>query len=136
MKRLALLFLLLFACSPPTPAVVFDDVSFHVDVARTAEEKSQGLMFRESMPDDEGMLFVFDDAQRRAFWMKNTLIPLDMIFLDGDLRVVEVKRNVPPCERDPCPAYQSVPAVYVLEVNAGLAEKYNIKPGSQMRLRE
>jgi len=67
--------------------------------------------------------------------MKNTLIPLDMIFIDSELKVVEVKANVMPCMGDPCPQYKSVPAMYVLEINGGLAEKKGIKAGSFVTLK-
>ena len=80
------------------------------------------------------MLFIFDDVKPRTFWMKNTLIPLDMIFLDSNLAVVEVKSNISSCNKDPCPIYSSLPAQYVLEVNAELAEKYNVTNSSQAKL--
>jgi len=128
MKRLLLLFLV--ACSP---VVVFDsDSSFNVDFAITPAEKAKGLMYRSSIPDDYGMLFIFDENAPRSFWMKNTLIPLDMIFVGSDMKVVEIKAAVPPCESDPCPSYVSLPAKYVFEINSGLAEKNNIKVGSVM----
>lgn len=89
-------------------------------------------MFRESLAERHGMLFVFADEQPRSFWMKNMVIPLDMIFIDDDLTVVEVKRDVPPCAEDPCPSYKSPPAKYVLEINAGLAREHDIDVGSVM----
>jgi len=127
-----LLLLVLFACTP-SPSVHFDDTMFTVEIAETSEERSKGLMFRESMREDHGMLFIFDEVAPRSFWMKNTLISLDMIFLDDTLVVVDIKQNVPPCEADPCPAYSSsLPAMYVLELNAGIAEKEGIVLGSRM----
>ena len=134
MKR-ALLLLLLLSCTA-VPSVNFDKVSFTVELARTVEEQEKGLMFRDSMPDNHGMIFLFDDQTERSFWMKNTLIPLDMIFLDKNMSVVEVKANVPPCKADPCEVYNSKPAMYVLEINAGLSEKYIIVEGSKMSLRK
>lgn len=124
MKRF-LLFLLLISCSSPS-FVHFGDVKFAVELADSPEERKQGLMFRESLPEKQGMLFVFDDIAVRGFWMKNTIIPLDMIFIDQNWIVVEVKSNIQPCNEEPCPSYHSVPAKYVLEINAGLAEKYGI----------
>ena len=127
-KQALIVLLLLISCS--TPIVTFDNVSFDVEIAQTSEERAKGLMFRESMPENYGMLFVFDDDVPRSFWMKNTLIPLDMIFIDGNMTVVDVK-NAVPCKEDPCSTY-SAHGKYVLEINAGLAEKYGVKAGSRM----
>lgn len=123
---IAVVFLLLVSCSQK---VVFDNgASFSVEIARTQEEKARGLMFRESMAENHGMLFVFDDFALRSFWMKNTLIPLDMIFIDENMTVVDVK-TAEPCKENPCSTY-SAQAKYVFEINAGLAEKYGIRKGS------
>lgn len=82
------------------------------------------------------MIFVFDEEKPRAFWMKNTLIPLDMIFLDDELNVINIL-TATPCEREPCRLYRSSgPARYVLEINGGLAEKKGIVVGSKMSLTE
>ncbi len=135
MKR-ALLLLLLLSCTAAHPAVFFEnDVMFKVELAKTASEQAKGLMYRAELPEENGMLFVFDKDTPRTFWMKNTLIPLDMIFIDSKLEVVEVKANVMPCKEDPCPQYKSVPAMYVLEINGGLAEKKAIKAGSFVTLK-
>jgi len=119
------------------PKVVFDNgASFTVELARSEQEKEQGLMFRSSLPASAGMLFVFDGERPRSFWMKNTKISLDMIYVAKNLSVVEVKENVPSCVKDPCQVYESVPAMFVLEVNAGEAKKSGIDVGSKMSLRE
>ena len=134
MKRIFLLMLLL-SCTAAHPAVFFeDDVMFKVELAKTPAEQAKGLMYRAELPDEHGMLFVFERDSPRTFWMKNTLIPLDMIFIDSELKVVEVKANVQPCREDPCPKYKSEPAMYVLEINGGLAEKKGIKAGSFVTL--
>jgi len=116
--------------------VRFPEVQFEVEVARTAAQRTRGLMFRESMPANRGMIFVFNDDAVRNFWMKNTLIPLDMIFADRDGKVISVSENVQPCkEKDSsrCLNYSSLfPARYVLEINAGLARFHHIQPGSRM----
>lgn len=131
MKRLLLLFLI--ACAVQ-PAISFDNgASFSVEFARTPDEWAKGLMFRESLPEHQGMLFVFDEEKPRRFWMKNTLIPLDMIFLDANKTVVFIHENAEPCEQDPCKLYPSPPAQYVLEVNGGSAEKNGIVVGSVLR---
>ena len=72
------------------------------------------------------MLFIFDEQSPKTFWMKNTKIPLDMVFLDSNWTVVEIKRDVPPCFEDPCERYTSLPAQYVLEVNAGAAREIGV----------
>jgi uncharacterized membrane protein (UPF0127 family) len=82
------------------------------------------------MPADHGMLFVFQDDQPRTFWMKNTLIPLDMLFFDADRRLVAIQANAQPCKADPCGLYPSnAPARYVLELNAGAAAKLGARMG-------
>lgn len=124
---------LLLGC---TPAISFDNVTFTVELAQTPSEHAQGLMYRESMPSNHGMLFIFDSLEPRGFWMQNTKIALDMIFFDDKWTVVEVKSNIQPCVSDPCEVYLSVPAQYVLEINAGQAEQYNIKSGVKAQLRE
>ena len=90
----------------------------------------RGLMERESLAEDRGMIFIFSDEKIRSFWMKNTLIPLDLIFMAADGRVVDIKKDFLPCQSDPCETYSSAgPAKYVLEINAGQVDKNNIKPG-------
>lgn len=128
--RYFLVLLLLVSCVSEQFVSFESGARFKIEVADSPEARAKGLMFRSSLADDSGMLFVFDEDSSRNFWMKNTLIPLDMIFINSDLRVVEIKHNVLPCEEDPCPSYKSEPAMYVLEVNAGLAEKNNIEVGS------
>lgn len=133
-----IILLLLLASCASAPVVYFDNgASFDVELAKTPEEHGRGLMHRESMPDNHGMLFIFDDESTKTFWMKNTLIPLDMVFLDGNMVVVEVKSGVQPCVADPCPTYPSEkPAKYVLELNSGVAEKNGIRAGIKANLRE
>ncbi len=105
-----------------------DTTLVYVEIADEPHELNQGLMFRENLELDRGMFFVFDDERTLSFWMKNTLIPLDMLFVDADFRIVDIKENVPPCKEDPCPSYPSKkPAKYVLEVNAGFVLKNDIK---------
>ncbi|UWR05774.1 MULTISPECIES: DUF192 domain-containing protein [Ruegeria] len=106
-------------------------VRFLVELAVSPQERAKGLMFRESMPQGEGMLFVFDPPQPVAFWMKNTLIPLDMIFLDRTGLVTRVHSDAVPGDLTPIEGGDSVFAV--LEVNAGLAARYSIAPGTVMR---
>src|SRR5918998_1318617 len=99
-----------------------------IEIADDTPEQERGLMFRKSLGPNSGMLFVYDDLAHRSFWMKNTYIPLDMIFLDNDLKIIDIKKDVQPClQEDPCPSYPSAgPAKYVLEVNAGFTDQNSI----------
>lgn len=103
---------------------------FRVAIADDDHERAAGLMQVNHIDDDEGMLFVFDDENVRTFWMKNTIIPLDMIFIDSGFRIVSIQKNAVPCTAGPCPTYPSVlPVMYVLEINGGLADEKNINAG-------
>jgi len=105
-----------------------DGRAITVELAITEAERAQGLMFREKIAVDQGMLFCFEMEELHAFWMKNTLIPLDMIWLDKDRRIVHIERNVPPCKTDPCPSYPPKrPGSYVLELGGGGADYYKLK---------
>lgn len=104
---------------------------FSVDVADNAAERSRGLMGRPSMPMGSGMLFVYHRTQPVSFWMRNTLIPLDIIFLDEDGVIVRVHHNAVPFDETPIPSV--APARYVLEVNAGLAKALGLNVGSELR---
>ena len=106
-------------------------VRFDIELAVTPQERSRGLMFRESMPSRSGMLFIFDPPQAVAFWMKNTLIPLDMVFVDRTGTVTRVHEGAIPGDLSPIEGGDSVYAV--LEINAGLADRYAIRPGTRLR---
>jgi len=105
--------------------------SFNVEIVDTPDERAQGLMYREALPRGAGMLFVYEYPQRASFWMKNTLIPLDIVFLDLSGMVTRVHTNAIPGDLSPIPGGDSVFAV--LEINAGLAERYGISVGTEMR---
>jgi uncharacterized membrane protein (UPF0127 family) len=91
-------------------------------------------MFRASLPPRAGMLFVFDATGRYSFWMKNCLIPLDLIWLDETKRVVAILPDAPPCKADPCPIYQfDVPARYVLEIAGGAARREGLALGHVLK---
>jgi uncharacterized membrane protein (UPF0127 family) len=103
---------------------------FMVEIADTMEKQLRGLMFRKSVPDDFGMLFVHDGEGYRSIWMKNTLVHLDLIFLNKHKQVVDIYLNVPPCKKEPCESYVTrVPAQYVLELRGNRAGELNIKIG-------
>jgi YVTN family beta-propeller protein len=104
-----------------------------VEVLDDRQEFARGLMFRSHLPWNAGMLFAYYDEEPRSFWMKNTLIPLDMIFVDSSSRIIEIKENVPPCEQEECPSYPSrEPAQYVLEVNAGFVQENGVRVGDRL----
>lgn len=108
---------------------------FIVELATTAEEQSLGLMFRDEMADDHGMLFIFPTENWRSFWMKNTRIALDIFYFDAELKLVSVSENTPPCRTQRCPSYPSKgPARYVLELNAGKAKQLGVQPGDVLEL--
>ncbi|USN55519.1 MAG: DUF192 domain-containing protein [Candidatus Peribacteria bacterium] len=107
-----------------------------MEIADTVETRTLGLMSRTELAADAGMRFVFEtEAPRRKFWMKNTLIPLDMIWVDSSLHVVYIETQVPPCEITTCPTYGPDEQVsqYVLELNAGEVAKQQIKIGDSVK---
>lgn len=106
-------------------------VRFAVDLADDADERARGLMFRPSMASSAGMLFVYDRPQHAVFWMKNTLIPLDMIFADATGRVTHVHSGAIPHDETPIDGGRYVQ--FVLEINGGLADALGIVPGHQLR---
>jgi len=117
------------------PYVELNRERFSVELADTQDKRALGLMFRDSMPDDHGMLFVFPGETRRSFWMKNTRIPLDIFYFDSHLTLVSVAENTPPCRTPECPTYPSDgPAKYVLELNAGKAAELGVKAGDVLEL--
>ncbi|MCU0826177.1 MAG: DUF192 domain-containing protein [Tabrizicola sp.] len=105
--------------------------SFVVEVADDSAERARGLMFRESMDPASGMLFVYESPRRAQFWMKNTLIPLDMIFADATGTVTRVHSNAVPGDLTPIDGGEGV--AFVLEINGGLAERLGIAPGAVLR---
>ncbi|MDO5506560.1 MAG: DUF192 domain-containing protein [Pseudoxanthomonas suwonensis] len=108
---------------------------YAVEVAADDAARARGLMFRDAMPRDHGMLFIHEQEAPQAYWMKNTRIALDILYFDGQRRLVSQQRDVPPCALgDRCPAYPSrAPALYVLELNAGEAARIGLEDGTQMQ---
>jgi uncharacterized protein len=105
--------------------------SFLVEVADDAAERAKGLMFRQKLPLSAGMLFVYEAPKRPSFWMKNTLIPLDMIFADATGTVTRVHANAVPGDLTGIDGGEGV--MFVLEINGGLAAKLGIEPGTELR---
>ncbi|GER60819.1 DUF192 domain-containing protein [Patiriisocius marinus] len=103
--------------------------TFNIETAIGNYETETGLMHRKSMPKDYGMLFIFDKVQPRSFYMKNTIIELDIIYLDEDKNIVKIYHNAKPF--DPTSLPSEAPIKYVLEVNGGIATSLNIKVGDR-----
>jgi uncharacterized membrane protein (UPF0127 family) len=108
-----------------------ETLRFSIEVARTPEQQQLGLMFRNKLAPDAGMLFLYPQPQRIAMWMKNTLIPLDMVFIGADGRIVNIAERTVPLST--APIYSSNPAVAVLELNGGTAARLGIKPGDTVQ---
>ncbi len=106
-------------------------LTIKAEVAATDHQRQMGLMFRESMADDEGMLFLFPTERHNAFWMHNTLIPLDMLFIDADWKVVGIVENARPLTDDSRSVNKM--SQYVLELNAGAASRYGLGEGTEVR---
>jgi len=106
------------------------DHSFTIEVASTNQERALGLMFRRSLPENGGMLFLYDRPQPAAMWMKNTLIPLDMVFISADGTVHRIEQNAEPHSTALIPS--EGPVVAVLELNGGEAAKIGLKRGDKV----
>jgi hypothetical protein len=105
-----------------------------IEIAQQTDERTQGLMFRRKMDDKQGMLFLFERPEPQSFWMRNTYIPLDIIYVNEKLEIVSIQKNAPPLNEKPLPS--AAPAQYVLEINGGLCDKIGIKPGSKLAWRD
>ena len=106
-----------------------------VEIADDDAERARGLMFRDELTAGTGMLFLHDREEPQAYWMKNTKIPLDILYFDSARKLVAQQRDVPPCSAgDGCPPYPSkAPARYVLELNAGEAAKLKLENGAELK---
>lgn len=108
------------------------EIPIYVEIADEWPEMEKGLMYRESLPEDEGMLFIFPQSGVYPFWMKNTLIPLDAVYISENGTIVDILQ-MEPCISDPCPDYTPASeALYVLEVNEGFSERHGIEIGNTM----
>ena len=104
-----------------------EELLFTVDLAQSPRETMIGLMMRPSMPIDEGMLFLFEQEREQNFWMANTILPLDIIYIASDGAIVSIAENTTPFSRQSIPS--NGPAQYVLELNAGASQAFGIAPG-------
>ena len=138
MNKIFVIFLLIFliSCTRNFNEVFIDNgkkvTKISVEIADDNEERMKGLMFRERLDENSGMLFIFHKEEYQKFWMKNTLIPLDMIFIDKNFKIVDIK-NAVPCKKEPCILYGSLqPAEYVLEVNSNFTSENGIRLGDRI----
>jgi uncharacterized membrane protein (UPF0127 family) len=122
------------ASADSSPWVQLKGKRYAVEIADDAAKRERGLMFRDDMPADHGMLFIHDAEAPQAYWMKNTKIPLDILYFDHRRKLVSEQLRVPPCSAgDRCPPFPSEgAALYVLELNAGTAEAIGAKAGDEL----
>ena len=112
--------------------ICFKHTCIEAEIADSEEKRVKGLMFREDLTESQGMLFVLEPGQKPKFWMKNVKFSLDIIWINEDKRVVDIKTNIPPC-RDYCESIGSKQeARYILEVRGGFVNKYQIKIGDEV----
>lgn len=105
-----------------------NETSITAELAITEAERQRGLMFREALLPDQGMLLVFEEEDIYYIWMKNMKFSIDILWLDKEKRIVHIEKKVPPCKKEPCPSYYSKsPSMYVLELRAGSAEENKLK---------
>jgi uncharacterized protein len=126
------------ACHDSRPAVILQPrtgrpVAVYVEVSDTPDTQTRGLMYRTSLAPDDGMIFLFDREQNHSFWMKNTSLPLDMIFISRDRRIVGIHPNAEPFSLKPIDV--GAPSRAVLEVNAGFAAAHGLAAGDPVTYR-
>lgn len=113
--------------------VFLNNHSYNVVLAKTVKAHIQGLMFKKELPENDGMLFFFPISAKYSFWMKNTYIPLDIIWFNAQKEVVYITKNCQPCQKLICESYTpQMLTKYVLELNAGIADKINLKIGDKI----
>ena len=134
MSLMLMLPLLLAACATRGPWVELAGQRYSVEIAANDAERARGLMFRDTLPAGHGMLFIHERQEPQAYWMKNTRIPLDILYFDNTRKLVSQQRDVPPCSLgDACPPYPSdAPARFVLELNAGEAARLQLDEGAEL----
>ena len=117
--------------------VCFGEQCYGVELAKTSQEIERGLMYRASLDKDKGMLFDFGGAGIHKFWMKNTLISLDIIWIGADKKIIFISNNISPCIKDPCPLYgPDFSARYVIEVNGGEMKRLGAKIGDTVKIEQ
>ncbi len=133
---LILFLLFAFGCSRADEfrKICVKDTCLKAEVVRSDRDKEKGLMFRKRLAQDEGMLFIFDEERQHSFWMKNTLIPLDIIWISADKKIVDIHKDASLCKNtDTCQGMAPrSPALFVLEVNSGFCRKHNLEVGDTL----
>jgi len=126
---------------PTTPGqynrseVLIGGLKVHADLADTPKKQANGLMGRSQLNDSEGMLFVFSREQYLIFWTKNMSIPIDIVFVTSDMKIINIYKSVLPCANDPCKLYaSSKPAKYTLELSAGFCERHGVRTGDSISI--
>lgn len=104
--------------------------TLEIEIADNDAKRMQGLMYRDSMSENKGMLFIFPDELERSFWMKNTIMPLDIIYINAGKQIITIQKNTAPYSEDSVPS--NGPAKYVLEVNAGFCDRHSVKVGDHI----
>ena len=132
---LLVLLTLLSGCASAGSWVELGGQRYRVEIADDDAERARGLMFRDELAAGTGMIFLHDREEPQAYWMKNTKIPLDILYFDNARKLVAQQRDVPPCTAgNACPPYPSnAPARYVLELNAGEAAKLKLQNGAELK---
>lgn len=121
------------ATSATEPWVELRGQRFIVEIADDDASRTRGLMFRHELAPDRGMLFIFEREQPQAFWMRNTYIPLDILYFDSQRQLVSMSQRTPPCRSQQCPSYPSAkPARYTLEIASGRASELGVKTGDEL----
>ena len=128
--------IILSSCGTQAPrAILPDGTEIQLELAITPEERQRGLMFRKELAENSGVLFIQEKPMNAGFWMKNTLIPLDIIFIDENNKIVNIEPAVPCPPDTECPLYKSASEVlYILELNLNTSKKHNLQPGSKLEL--
>ena len=120
-------------CAKEVISVCLSGHIFSAQVASSVRDRARGLMYKKALARDNAMLFVFDKEGEHSFWMKNTLLPLDILWLNGQKKIVYIKENFQPCQGDFCPKETpSAKAKYALEVNAGIVKELDVKLGDSV----
>lgn len=121
-------------CEEVTKAVCFKNACVNSEIADSEDKRKKGLMFRKSLDENSGMLFIFSEEERYGFWMKNMNFPLDIIWISRDKKIIDITKDIPPCVSSCETIFAREQAKYVLEVKSGFADKYQIKIGDAVNL--
>ncbi|MDD3150464.1 MAG: DUF192 domain-containing protein [Candidatus Gastranaerophilales bacterium] len=139
MKKIAILFIFLTLFGIKTQCfadeLIINNQHFYLEEAISLEQKALGLMYRNNLPLNEGMIFKYSPPEEVGFWMKNMKISLDILFIFNE-KIVKINRNTLVCKKNPCKIYYSDTKIdSVIELNAGICDKFNIKKGQPITLR-